>query len=306
MALLIPPSHADDDDDNENICNELGGRTCEVHLKKITIPPDFKRERFLASNGTFLMPGHSYCVYKQPPITSDSVNCDPVWGFWIYCPITDRWLCKSKVPGIYNGSNNTFDACTRTGNNGLLLFDGIPISGDEIRERFTPEEFYSPYFQARFKCKCSKENGYISLETVTRTSCIKDPCISTLPPGAMVEGFDEITGHCNCDPHFVNMYNNKNYPCTNCPHNFPKYDPTTGILTIYLKCKNEGEEEISGQFGFFPCKSDEDKIRGCIESYVRVKPLLAEGQKLHDGNVNNKNAGLILDVRNEVFEDRIF
>ena len=277
LILQIPSSKVNDKD----ICNELGGRLCSgFEMKRINIPESFKTDIF-SSNGFKLHPGQSYCVYKQPPTNSN--NCDDVWGFWIYSPVYERWLCKSKVPGIYNSKTNTFDACQRHDPNGRLLFDGQFVD-DFKKLSLVPEDFYSEEFQTRFECHCPT-SGYISRPELSRSVCFRDPCTLSLPIHAVAPGYDKITGNCDCGKHFVNMFNDESYPCTACPYSFPDYDADTSTLSIFIKCFNEDSDKL---FGLFPCQSQEDKIRGCMKAQLKVKALKDSGKD------------------NTTFEERIF
>ena len=271
LVLRIPSSKvkSNDDDDDEEICNELGGRFCSgMEMKRVNIPDTFKTEIY-SSSGFRLYPGQSYCLYKQPPLlnTTSTSMCDDVWGFWKYSPIYERWLCTSKVPGIYNAKTNRFDACERDDPNGLLLFDG-QIVDDFKRLNLVPEDFYSEEFQKRFECDCPSF-GYLSKPELSRTFCFRDPCTLSLPIHAFAPGYDEETGNCDCGKHYVNMYNSEAYPCTACPTSFPDYDPDTHTLSVFIKCYNDDDNE----FGLFPCHSQEDKIRGCMKARVNVKPI---------------------------------
>ena len=227
-------------------------------MKKITIPSDFKTEIY-SNAGVKLESGHSYCVNVSIP--SHSKTCDEVWGFWHFSEKFNKWMCKSKVPGIYNAIKNTFDDSCQ---NGTLLYDGQEIDKTTIPQIFTPLDFYSKEFQQRFECKCAR--GFLSAPELSRTTCFKDPCLLELPKNAAAPGYKE--GLCDCGDHFVNMYRDKNYPCTACPYNSPEFDKKTNTLTVYIKCYNDDKD-----FGLYPCKSQEDKIRGCMKAKIKVKPM---------------------------------
>ena len=287
LVLRIPSSKVNDDD--EGICNELGGGLCSgIEMKRVNIPDTFKTEIY-SSNGFRLHPGQSYCLFKQPPLLETTTNtCDDVWGFWKYSPVYERWLCMSKVPGIYNAKTNKFDACERDDPSGRVLFDGRIV--DDFKSlSLVPEDFYSEEFQRRFECDCPS-SGYLSKPELSRTFCFRDPCTLSLPIHAIAPGYNEVTGNCDCGKHFVNMYNSQEYPCTACPTSFPDYDPDTHTLSVFIKCYNDNDDDDfdddDDEFGLFPCHSQEDKIRGCMKAKVYVKPLLEEEE-------NN-------------FEDRIF
>ena len=267
MALHVPPEGMTE----PSICNLLGEGFCGKVMKKITIPPNHASE-FYTTNGTRLLPGESYCVYKQPPLT-DSFHCDEVWGFWQYHPAVDRWICKSKVPGIYNSANNSFDVCRREDPAGEMLFDGEPLTTKDVRSAFTPEDFFSEEFQKRVSCRCSR--GFVFRPDISRSMCFMDPCVAGLPVNAAAEGYQWASGTCECGDHFVNMYRDARFPCTACPYNFPTYDEATRLLTVFVKCYDPGHER-GGQdvsLGLFPCTSHEDKARGCMRALIRVKAI---------------------------------
>ena len=263
LVLEIP-----DDNDDDNICDNLGDGLCKhIEMKRVKIPNDLTSELY-TSNGIKLMPGRSYCLYKQPPLKHSDQRCDSVWGFWKYSPVYERWLCKSKVPGVYSAGTNLFDACQREDPKGQLLFDGQPIDDIKNIPEIIPESFNSLDFQARFECQCPT-SGFVSRPDLSRTSCYNDPCLATLPRLAVAPGYNILDDSCDCGSHFGNMFNDKKYPCTACPSSFPSYDEQSKIMTIYVKC--DGGDNPS--FGLFPCLSDEDKIRGCIKATVKIKAL---------------------------------
>lgn len=326
LVLQIPSSALDDDSDDTDICDKMRRGLCRgIEMKRVNIPPKHDSEyssesEFYASNGSRLQPGCSYCLHKQPPMSDfNKRQCDDVWGFWQFSPVYERWICKSKVPGFYNAQTNSFDACTKEDPRGRLLFDGEPVefnvessSVKDLSNYLTPEDFYSADFQDRFQCQCPSP-GYISMPELCKTSCYIDPCISGLPRFAAAPGYNRATGNCDCGEHFSNTFDDPLSPCTACPTSTPSFDEKTNILTIYIKCYNEDEEEedldgdrdevrkkkrddnyddnydddddrrnkrrkfssssSSSSFGLFPCKSREDKIRGCMTAKVRVKPM---------------------------------
>ena len=303
LVLRIPSSKVnhsidDNDDDDEGICNELGGRLCSgIEMKRVDIPHTFKTEIY-SSNGFRLHPGQSYCLFKQPPLLETTATatamCDDVWGFWKYSPIYERWLCTSKVPGIYNAKTNKFDACERDDPSGKLLFDGRIIDDFKSLD-LVPEDFYSEEFQKRFECDCPS-SGYLSKPELSRTFCFRDPCTLSLPVHAYAPGYDEDTGNCDCGQHFMNMYNSQAYPCTACPFNFPDYNPDTHTLSVFIKCYNN-DNKYTDEFGLFPCHSQEDKIRGCMKARVKVKFIPEEEKNINTTNTNSSSVS---------FEDRIF
>lgn len=256
-------------DDDEDICDKLGGRLCEnVKYSRIDIPPHSKTT-FYTSNGSILFPGHSYCLYKQPPVTQSEHHCDSIWGFWVYSPKYERWLCQSRVPGIYNAASNTFDNETLCGKHGQLLFDGNPINID-AQTTFTPDQFYSPAFQERFSCDCPR--GYIfdpERSHNSRTTCLKDPCLTGLPPNAAAKG-SKGGGKCDCGPYFYNINGDETFPCTSCPSNTPQYDAKNHTLTLFIKCKKKDRDD---DFGLIPCETEDEYITGCKKVTLKVKPL---------------------------------
>ena len=255
------------DDDNQN-CNAISQKVCDgdVNLKRITIPLDSNIDVY-SHWGNKLTKGKSYCIYKPPPniVSYNNTNkCDETWGFWQYSLTYERWLCKSKVPGIYNAQENIFDPCTK----GELLYDDKIYDVNNIPINFIPENFYDNNFQRKFSCRCKK--GYIFLPHISRTTCFKDPCLANLPPNVEdAEGYDVKTGNCRCGQYYKNLFHeNFKSPCTACPVGAPTYDHTTNMLLIYIKCKRHNKDD-----GIFPCKTIEDKATGCIKGYVKVKPM---------------------------------
>ena len=266
------------DNDKED-CNEVSKDLCDgkIMFKKITIPL-YSNIDFYSHSGYKLNKGQSYCIYKPPPnllSNNTDAKCDETWGFWQYSSKYERWQCKSKVPGIYNPIENKFNPCSK-GKGQLFYQDDGYIANHTIPIKFNPEQFYSLDFQNKFQCVCPK--GYISRPDISRTTCFKDPCLISLPPNAVADGYQKETGNCHCSPYFTNLYpDNPKSPCTTCP-NGPSWDSNLNILTIYVKC---GEKEK------FPCLTVEDQIRGCIKATIKVKPILDKS-------------------KNTVFEDLIF
>ena len=245
-------------DDGEESCSDISKKLCNsnVNMRKVKIPRDLKIDIY-SDNGSKLIRGKTYCIYKKPPLTSSV--CHESWGFWQYSLKYEKWLCKSKVPGIYNSKTNRFDeACS----NGKLKFEDTEyVVNDDIPKRFTPEQFYSTEFQKKFSCECSE--GYVFNPDLSRTTCFEDPCKANLPPFAAARGYDKTTGECDCAPYFTNLFpNNLKSPCTACPLGSPSYDPKTRLLTVYIKCN-----------AHFPCVTREDKLRGCTQAYLKVKPI---------------------------------
>ena len=245
------------DDDNEKSCNDISKNLCN-NMQKVKIPHNLKIDIY-SDNGSKLINGKTYCIYKKPPLLTTTTICDESWGFWQYSVKYEKWLCKSKVPGIYNSRINKFDACN---NGGKLKFEKNEyINNDDIPKRFTPEQFYSTDFQKKFSCECAKD--YVFNPELSRTMCFEDPCKANLPPAAAVKGYNNKTGECDCSPYFTNLFpDNLKSPCTTCPLGSPSYDPKTQMLTIYIKCNSH-----------FPCVTPEDKIKGCTQAYLKVKPI---------------------------------
>ena len=228
--------------DNKDTCKDISRKLCDgnVMLKKITVPSNSKID-FYSHSGVKLLNGKSYCIYKPPPFFNDSDNggCNEAWGFWQYSLKNERWQCKSKVPGIYNADKNIFDPCSK--GKGLLHYKNKLLHIENISKYFTPEQFFNEEFQKRFKCECPP--GYVFRKDLSRTTCFKDPCLADLPRYAQASGYDIETGNCLCSPFFTNLKNNNpKYPCTACPE-APSWDPTTKILTLFIKCSRN-----------FPCK----------------------------------------------------
>ena len=243
-------------DDGKENCNHLSQKLCDgkVLLRKITIPMNSTID-FYSHSGYKLTKGRSYCVYKPPPDIND---CDETWGYWKYSLKYEMWQCKSKVPGVYNSEKNVFDPCQKGG--GSLFHNGHYLSGELIPMYFSPEQFYSIKFQRQFACDCPR--GYISRPELSRTTCFKDPCLIDLPPHAEAAGYDVKTGNCYCKPYFYNLYpDNPKSPCTMCP-DAPMWDYRNNFLIIYVKC---------GENHKFKCITEEDKIRGCVITKLKVK-----------------------------------
>lgn len=269
LVLEINQSTINDNIDDINICDKLGGRICQnVKYTRVDIPEDSSVE-FYASNGTILLPGCSYCLYKQPPVTQSGNHCDEIWGFWVYSQKYERWMCQSRVPGIYNAATHSFQGDKVCGKAGQLLFDGTPINLNEDISSFSPEQFYSEEFQERFSCECPK--GYIFHPEKSRTTCFKDHCLASLPPHAAAKGYIREGEKCDCGPFFHNINGDETFPCTACPVNTPQYDEKNHTLTVFIKCKKRLN---SNDFGLIPCETEEENIFGCKKVIIKVKPLL--------------------------------
>ena len=257
-VIQVPEKDKDDD----TICNKLSQTLCDnrIPLTKITVPENTKIS-FHLDSGVKLVNGQSYCMYKPPPpllsssSSSSVVACNEVWGFWQFSQKYEHWMCKSKVPGIYNASKNKFDACKP----GVLVFDSEYVSAENI-SRQNPEWFYSTEYQNRFACDCP--SGYVFREDLSRTTCFKDPCLSLLPVNPLAKGYVKDTGYCDCGPYFYNIdINDPKSICTACPP--PIYDDSEKTLKIHIKC---GDGEM------FPCTTSEEKIKGCKEAVIKAKP----------------------------------
>ena len=61
--------------DSNNICKELSGKFCDSSssLKRIDIPADTQID-LISDSGVKLLPGKSYCVYKEPPINNNNTS----------------------------------------------------------------------------------------------------------------------------------------------------------------------------------------------------------------------------------------
>ena len=254
---------------NKENCNDISQNLCDGKylLRKITVPINSKID-FYSHSGYKLTKGQSYCIYKPPPplLSNDSHNkCNETWGFWKYSLKYEMWQCKSKVPGIYNANKNVFDPCKK----GYLYHKGSFLPNRLIPEQFSPEQFYTLDFQRKFYCDCPR--GYISRPELSRTTCFRDPCLINLPLNAEAAGYDIRTGVCHCTPYFYNLYpGNLKSPCTMCP-DAPIWDFYNNNLILYVKCGKEHK---------FKCLTEEDEIRGCIKTVLRVKVL--------DGNSNDQ------------------
>lgn len=268
----------DDVSDDPNICEKLSGRMCGGYMKRVDVPLTSEIDLY-STNGVKLMPGKSYCAYKEPP-TNENSNCDPVWGFWHFSQLLDRWVCKSKVPGVYNANLDEFNPC---GPLGSLTIDGRELKSEDIPVLFTPRDFYATEMQGRFECKCSP--GYVSRPDLSRTTCFPDPCLASLPPYADAPGYRHSDDSCDCGEHFVNIDHDPQQPCTACPYNFPSWDAESNVVSVYVKCY--AEEEIPKSGGGIPCLTEEDRLRGCAKVNITVKPVPRDAQPLK-------------------FEDRIF
>ena len=252
---------SDKDKDNNSICDELSQSLCDnrISLTKITIPSDIKISFYLDS-GIKLVNGQSYCMHKPPPplLSSSSLSvCNEVWGFWQFSQKYEIWMCKSKVPGIYNAEKNSFDDACKPG---ALFYDKHLIENISLEN---PESFYSTEYQNKFTCNCPK--GYIFKPELSRTTCFKDPCLSLLPRNPfMVKGYNHETGNCECGDYYYNLdSNNPKSICTPCPT--PIYNPIDNTLKLYIKC---GPNES------FPCITYEEKTNGCKETRIKIKPII--------------------------------
>ena len=247
---------------NDKSCNDISKKLCNrnVNMQKVKIPHDLKIDIY-SDNGSKLIRGKTYCIYKKPLLTN-SLMCHESWGFWQYSSKYEKWLCKSKFPRIYNLNINKIDACN---NGGKLKFeDNEYIDNNDIPKCFTPEQFYSTNFQKTFSCECS--NGYAFNTEISRTMSFKDPCKANLPPAAAIWGYSNKNGECDCSPYFTNLFpDNLKSPCTTCPLGSPSHDPKTRILTIYIKRNDH-----------FPCVTREDKAKGCTKAYLKVKPVYSD------------------------------
>ena len=302
LALLVPPpkknhhafSSSDDDDD---ICAKMTRDVCGIDsqfIEKITIP-DGEKTSFIAANGLHLLSGETYCVFKKPPLSSYSsssssslsVKCNQTWGYWKYSPIQDRWVCHSKVPGIYDAEKDQFTPCSAGG--GKFVIDNVQVSPEQLATEYEPRDFYDVEFQKRCGCACDEKMGYVFVPEKSRTTCFKDPCRAALPPFSAAPGYVSETGNCDCGRYFTNLFHDAKQPCTACPFDRPQYDEKEGVLTVFIKCGNKDDEYDDY---LFPCESDEDKLRGCRKAVVRVKPIMRN----------------LLDEKNnrETFEDRMF
>ena len=254
-------------------CNDLSRDLCDgqIILRKFTVPLNSKID-FYSHSGYKLIKGQSYCIYKPPPIDDGSSNdCNETWGFWKYSLKYNMWRCKSKVPGVYNEETNSFDPCSK--GNGHLYYNNHYLPNQYISRNFNPEQFFSLKFQKKFKCDCPR--GYISRPDLSRTTCFKDPCLINLPPYSEAAGYDVKTGNCNCGPYFKNLYpDNLKSPCTMCP-DAPVWDYRNNNLIIYVKC---------GENDKFKCISEEDKLRGCIKTKLKVKPIYVNELKKSNFN----------------------
>ena len=255
-----------------SICKKLSRKYCKKDTNDMILIDVPEKSNFYASNGMQLLPGESYCIYK-PLTTQKHKKCNETWGFWKYSPVEEKWVCYSKVPGIYNAKIDKFDPCQREHENNQFLIDDKPVLPNEIPNKFSPEDFYSTQFQLRCKCRCDKNQGYIFNPKLSRTSCYKDPCLLELPPFAAANGLNIKTGDCECGQFFSNLFNNPKNPCTACPYDRPSYDPKKFELTVYIKCYNENEINTEKRFGIIPCQTPEDKIRGCTKAIIKVKHI---------------------------------
>lgn len=260
LALLIPEQNIND----KNICKELGREWCGYDsrlLEKVRIPADDAKTPIIAANGMHLIPGRSYCIFRGPPLNPE-IKCNDRWGYWKYCPLRDRWVCHSRVPGIYDAERDEFNPCSA--GEGKFTIDDQIVTPEELASNYDPEQFFDPTFQERCGCRCNRRAGYIFNPQKSRTTCYKDPCLLQLPPHSMAEGFDEETGECRCGEYFFNLFQDQRQACTACPFDTPQYDEKSKTLTIFVKC---------GPGDLFPCETYEDEMRGCMKALIKVKPL---------------------------------
>lgn len=299
LALLVPDDIASNEENNKNICAEMTREVCGLDsqfVEKIKIPEN--KSDFIAANGMHLLSGETYCIFKKPPLnslssSSSSVKCNERWGYWKFSPVQDRWLCHSKVPGIYNAERDEFSPCKA--GNGKFIIDNIEISPEQLETEYEPRQFYDIEFQKRCGCLCDEKMGYIFVPDKSRTTCFKDPCRSALPPFSAAPGYVNETGHCDCGIYFTNLFNDKKQPCTACPFDRPQYDEKNHILTVFIKCGNKDSY-------LFPCESDEDEIRGCRKAIIQVKPMERKSNE-DDSNEKEKREKIIIE---ETFEERMF
>ena len=289
-AFYVQP----EDRNSSSICRKISRQYCGEDDKDrmilIHIPND--DSNFYASNGTQLLPGESYCIYK-PLSTQQYKKCNEIWGFWKYSSKDQKWICHSKVPGIYNAELDKFDPCQREDPNGKFLVDGKIILPRDIPSKFAPQDFYSTDFQSKCECQCDKSRGYIFNPKLSRTSCYKDPCLLELPPFAAAGGLvmnnnnsdDNNYYYCDCGEYFTNLLNNPKNPCTACPFNTPSFDPQKNELTVYIKCYNDDDDDNNNnnkRFGIIPCSNYDDKLRGCTKAIIKVKHVYNNKDKDED------------------------
>lgn len=277
LALLVSESQKD----RVDVCQEMSRDVCGLDsrlMEKVVIPRGEKTS-FVSANGMHLIPGETYCVFKRPPLLkSNVVECNERWGYWKYSPIQDRWVCHSKLPGIYDAEKDAFTPCSSGG--GRFTIDDRVVPPEILATRYEPRDFYDVEFQKRCGCRCNGDAGYVFVPEKSRTTCFKDPCRAALPPFSAAVGYAHDTKTCECGDYFTNQFNDKRQPCTACPYDRPQYDANNYTLTVYVKCG-------SGKDDLFPCESAEDEIRGCRKAIVRVKPR----EKMTD---------------DETFEERMF
>lgn len=226
-------------------CRELLGPTCGPYSQRIRVPVGVS---MYTHTGGKLQDGKEYCVSKKPPETQ---KCHPKWGYLKYDPSWKRWNCHSRVPGIYNATTNTFDAC---GPGGYLT----KINSSGYRrvdyDMLDPEDVYT--YPTNYKCVCPK--GYISRPDISRSVCYADPCLAHLPVDVDIPGYDITTDTCNCGDYYTNMHGDPSQPCTACPD--PTYDEKTGDIIMWVPCSSA-----------YPCITPEDIERGCMKCVVKAK-----------------------------------
>ena len=307
LAFLVPESSSSTNDND--ICSEMAREVCGIDsqfVEKITIPEGIKTN-FVAANGMHLLSGETYCIFNKPPLnslssSSSSIQCNERWGYWKFSPILDRWVCHSKVPGVYNAEQDEFSPCKAGG--GKFVIDNIEVSPESLATDYDPRQFYDVEFQKRCGCICDEKMGYIFVPEKSRTTCYRDPCRAALPPFSAAPGYVRETGYCDCGNFFTNLFDDNKQPCTACPYERPQYDEKNHTLTVFIKCggnKNsffhnddDDNNDDDDDNYLFPCESDEDKLRGCRKAIFRVKPM---------GIINSENK---IEEAEEVFENRIF
>ena len=288
---------------NVDICQQISKNICPPHtsLEQLRVPIDSNIDIY-SSEGIKLVPGNTYCINRSNNNNNNNNNqdivvdtgdnkpvqeknredreregnstlCDSVWGYWYHNVDSNKWTCRSKVPGIYDAETNEFNACKP---HGVLTYEDVVIENAHIPKKFSPRDFYSPLTQSKFNCKCS--NGYVSYPSMSRTTCFQDPCLAGLPMYADAPGYRPYDNTCDCGKHFVNLNNDVTQPCTACP-NFPSWDSDTNTLSIFIPCNSnsnrnqDDEDDDSYSYSYIPCITQEDHTRGCVEAYVKVKPI---------------------------------